>query len=99
MTQALLNSQADDHFVAPSNAHCIERPKGYRNGFKARGFQTVAGALELSMPQARNASFHSPLFERWQRSERAMLAACGEMVLGRRLELEREPPGGGGFRG
>jgi putative transposase len=81
VAQALLNSQADDHFGAPWNARGVERPNGYRNGFKPRGFQTVAGALELAVPQARDASFRPTLFERWQRSERAMLAACGEMVL------------------
>lgn len=81
VVQALIERQADDHFGAPWNARGIERPNGYRNGYKPRGLQTVAGALELSVPQARNGSFRPNLFERWQRSERAMLAACGEMVL------------------
>ena len=45
---------------------------------KGRAFR---GALERSVPQARNGSFRPALFERWQRSERAMLAACGQMVL------------------
>jgi len=81
VTQALINSQADAHFEAPWNARRQERPNGYRNGFKERTFQTVAGALDLSVPQARNGSFRPTLFERWQRSERALLAACGEMVL------------------
>lgn len=81
VAQALINSQADAHFEAPWNARGMERPNGYRNGYKDRGFQTVAGALELSVPQARNGSFRPALFERWQRSERAMLAACGQMVL------------------
>jgi putative transposase len=81
VVQALIERQADDHFGAPWNARGIERPNGYRNGYKPRGLQTVAGALDLSVPQARNGSFRPNLFERWQRSERAMLAACGEMVL------------------
>lgn len=81
VVQALINRQADAHFEAPWNARGMERPNGYRNGYKDRGFQTVAGALELSVPQARNGSFRPAVFERWQRSERAMLAACGQMVL------------------
>lgn len=81
VVQALINRQADEHFNAPWNAKGIERPNGYRNGYKARGFQTSAGQLELSLPQARNGSFRTPVFERWQRSERAMMAACVDMVL------------------
>ena len=81
VVQALIERQADEHFNAPWNARGIERPNGYRNGFKSRGFQTVAGALDLSVPQARNGSFKPAIFERWQRSERAMMAACVDMVL------------------
>lgn len=81
VAQALVNAQAEAHFGAPWNAKGLARPNGYRNGFKDRGLQTVAGALELSVPQARDGSFRPNLFERWQRSEKAMLAACGEMVL------------------
>ncbi|MDE3245677.1 MAG: IS256 family transposase [Acidobacteriota bacterium] len=81
VAQALVNAQAEAHFGAPWNAKGLPRPNGYRNGFKARGLQTVAGALELSVPQARDGSFRPNLFERWQRSEKAMLAACAEMVL------------------
>lgn len=81
VAQALVNAQAEAHFGAPWNARGLPRPNGYRNGFKPRGIQTVAGAVELAVPQARDGSFRPGLFERWQRSERAMLAACGEMVL------------------
>jgi transposase-like protein len=81
VAQALINSQAEAHFGAPWNARGMERPNGYRNGYKPRGFQTVAGSLDLSIPQARNGGFRPTLFDRWQRSERALLAACGEMVL------------------
>jgi transposase-like protein len=81
VVQALIERQADEHFNAPWNARGIERPNGYRNGFKSRSFQTVAGALDLSVPQARNGSFKPAIFERWQRSERAMMAACVDMVL------------------
>ena len=81
VAQALINAQAEAHFAVPWNAKGLLRPNGYRNGYKARGFQTVAGALDLEVPQARDGSFRPSLFDRWQRSERAMLAACGEMVL------------------
>jgi len=81
VTQALINAQAEAHFGAQWNAKGVPRPNGYRNGYKPRDFQSVAGALELEVPQARDGSFRPALFDRWQRSERAMLAACGQMVL------------------
>ncbi len=81
VAQALINAQSEAHFGAPWNAKGLPRPNGYRNGFKERGLQTVAGTVELMVPQARDGSFRPKLFERWQRSEKAMLAACGEMVL------------------
>ena len=81
VAQALINAQAAEHFAAGWNAKGEVRPNGYRNGYKDRGFQTVAGPIDLSVPQARNGSFRPTLFDKWQRSEKALLAACGEMVL------------------
>ena len=81
VAQALINAQASAHFEAPWNAKGLPRPNGYRNGYKERGLQTVAGAVELSVPQARDGSFRPVIYDRWQQSEKAMLAACGEMVL------------------
>lgn len=53
---------------------------GYRNGSKARGLKTRVGELELSVPQVRGCDpYHPSLFGKWQRSERALLVACGEM--------------------
>jgi transposase-like protein len=38
------------------------------------------GELELDVPQVRGCEPYSPsLFNKWQRSERALLVACGEM--------------------
>ena len=53
---------------------------GYRNGSKPRKLKTRAGELELAVPQVRGCEpYHPSLFARWQRSERALLVACGEM--------------------
>src|SRR6202795_4699079 len=57
-----------------------EARRGYRNGSKPRKLKTRLGELELSVPQVRNCEpYHPSLFARWQRSERALLVACGEM--------------------
>jgi putative transposase len=57
-----------------------EERRGYRNGTKPRKFATRVGELDLSVPQVRGCEpYHPSMFARWQRSERALLAACGEM--------------------
>jgi transposase-like protein len=54
--------------------------RGYRSGSKPRTLATRAGLLELSVPQVRGCEpYHPSMFARWQRSERALLVACGEM--------------------
>jgi transposase-like protein len=53
---------------------------GYRNGTKPRKLATRVGELELDVPQVRGCEpYHPSLFAKWQRSERALLVACGEM--------------------
>ena len=54
--------------------------RGQRNGYKPRGFSTRAGELELSVPQVRGCEpYHPSFFNKWQRSERALLVTCAEM--------------------
>src|SRR5206468_269661 len=56
--------------------------QGYRNGTKPRTLATRVGELSLSVPQVRACDagpYHPSMFARWQRSERALLVACGEM--------------------
>lgn len=71
--QATAHVGADEHERSQSS-------RGYRNGSKPRKFKTRLGELELSVPQVRNCEPHPPsLFARRQRSERALLVACGGM--------------------
>jgi transposase-like protein len=51
---------------------------GYRSGYYARGLVTRVGALELQVPQDREGRFSTELFERYQRSEKALVAALAE---------------------
>jgi transposase-like protein len=56
--------------------------RGYRNGYKHRELLTRIGRLELRVPQVRGCEpYHPGFFERYQRSERALLVACGEMYV------------------
>src|SRR3954467_11731356 len=54
---------------------------GYRSGSYGRTLITRVGKLELRVPQDRAGRFSTELFERYQRSERALVAALAEMYV------------------
>ena len=54
---------------------------GYRSGHYGRTLITRVGKLELRVPQDRAGRFSTELFERYQRSERALVAALAEMYV------------------
>jgi putative transposase len=54
---------------------------GYRSGYYARGLVTRVGKLELRVPQDRNGRFSTEIFERYQRSEKALVAALTQMYI------------------
>jgi transposase-like protein len=56
--------------------------RGWRNGSKPRTLKTRVGKLELMVPKDRDGEFQTELFERYQRSEKALVLAMLEMYLG-----------------
>ena len=65
-------------------AHKGERVEGrlsYRSGYYPRSLITRVGKLELRIPQDRNGRFCTEIFERYQRSEKALVAALTEMYV------------------
>ena len=54
---------------------------GYRSGHYGRTLITRIGKLELRVPQDRAGRFSTELFERYQRSEWALVAAPAEMYV------------------
>ena len=54
---------------------------GYRSGYYARALITRIGKIELKVPQDRQRRFSTELFERYQRSEKALVAALAEMYV------------------
>ena len=58
-----------------------EGRQGYRAGYYERGLVTRVGKLELRVPRDRNGQFQTALFERYQRSEKAFVAALAEMYV------------------
>ena len=52
---------------------------GYRAGHYPRSLLTRVGKLELWVPRDRDGQFSTDLFERYQRSEQALVGALAEM--------------------
>jgi putative transposase len=54
---------------------------GYRSGYYSRALVTRVGKLELRVPQDRQGNFSTQIFERYQRSEKALVSALAEMYI------------------
>ena len=54
---------------------------GYRSGYYSRGLVTRIGKLELRVPRDREGRFSTELFERYQRSEKALVSVLAEMYV------------------
>jgi putative transposase len=77
--QSVMGQEVTAHVGAAPHERSDAR-RGRRNGHKPRTLKTRVGELGLSVPQVRGCEpYHPSLFNRWQRSERALLVACGEM--------------------
>jgi len=76
----VLDAQMTEHLQAKPYER-TERRRAYRNGYKPRQLTTRVGTLTLRVPQARDGSFSTDLFRRYQRSEQALVLAMMEMVL------------------
>lgn len=78
--QAAMNAEVREHLGGAGPHERSADRRGHRNGHKPRTLKTRVGELELSVPQVRGCEpYHPSMFARWQRSERALLVACGEM--------------------
>jgi transposase-like protein len=58
-----------------------EGRRGYRSGYYERDLITRFGKIELRVPQDRSGLFSTELFERYARSEKALLSALAEMYV------------------
>jgi len=76
----VLRAQVSEHLKAAPFERTEQR-EGYRNGYRDRELKTRVGTLELRVPRVRSGSFSTELFERYQRSEQALLLALMEMVI------------------
>jgi len=70
-----------DQFIGAGPFERAETRRGWRNGFKPRTLKTRVGKLVLRIPQDREGRFQPSLFERYERSEKALIAAMIEMYV------------------
>jgi len=76
----VLNAQASEQVGALPYERSDERI-AYRNGYRQREMHTRIGTLQLMVPRLRNGEFSTELFQRYQRSEQALVLAMMEMVI------------------
>jgi putative transposase len=78
--QEMLEAEMTDALGAAKGERSDGR-LGYRSGYYGRTLITRVGKLELRVPQDRDGRFSTELFERYQRSERALVATLAEMYV------------------
>jgi len=78
--QEVLETEMTEALGAEKGERAAGR-QGYRSGYYGRTLITRVGKLELRVPQDRTGRFSTELFERYQRSERALVAALAEMYV------------------
>ena len=59
----------------------VQERLGYRSGYYPRSLIARVRKLEVRVPQDRNGRFSTEIFERYQRSEKALVAALTEMYI------------------
>ena len=84
LVQAVLNqvleAEMTDHLKATPHERTDER-QGVRNGYYERELLMRVGPIQLRVPRDRAGTFCTELFERYQRSEKALVLALMEMVV------------------
>jgi hypothetical protein len=78
--QAVLEAEMTEALSAEKSAR-VDGRQGYRSGYYSRSLVTRVGTLELRVPRDRSGLFSTALFERYQRSEKALVSALAEMYV------------------
>lgn len=78
--QEVLEVEMTETLQAKPGERTAER-LGLRSGYYSRTLITRVGKLELRVPQDRDGRFSTQLFERYQRSEKALVSALAEMYV------------------
>jgi len=84
MVQSVVQATLEAEMAEAIGAEKSERTEArlsYRSGYYRRSLVTRVGTLELRIPQDRAGRFSTALFERYQRSEKALVGALSEMYV------------------
>ena len=68
----ILQAEMTEHLKAKPGEQTDDR-RGYRNGTYERKLTTRVGTIELEVPRDREGTFQTALFQRYQRSEKALV--------------------------
>lgn len=80
IVQEVLEAEMDEAVGARKSERTPDRTS-YRSGYYSRGLVTRVGKLELEVPQDRKGHFSTEVFERYQRSEKALVSSLAEMYV------------------
>ena len=80
LVQAALEAQMSEAIGAEKGER-TETRVSYRSGYYSRSLITRVGTLELRVAQDRMGRFSTELFERYQRSEKALVGTLAEMYV------------------
>ena len=76
----VLEAEMEEALNASKGERTTER-LGYRSGYYTRSLVTRIGKIELRVPQDRQGRFRTDVFERYQRSEKALVSALAQMYV------------------
>ncbi len=80
VVQQVLEAEMTSFLAEDSYERTSER-RGYRNGYRPRLLKTCVGELELLVPKDRDGQFQTELFERYPRSEKALVLPIIQMYV------------------
>jgi len=78
LVNQLLAAQASEQLQAEPYERTPDR-QGHRNGYRERTLTTRFGSLVLEVPRIRGGALQTEIFERYQRSEQALIATLVEI--------------------
>lgn len=78
--EEVLEAEMEEALGAAKSERSAQR-QGYRSGYYQRKLITRVGTMELRVPQDRQGRFSTEVFERYQRSEKALVGAIVEMYV------------------
>jgi len=80
LVQAALEAEMTET-IGAAKGERTEARLAYRSGYYSRALITRVGTLELRVPQDRDGRFSTELFQRYQRSEKALVGTLAEMYV------------------